>query len=179
LSEKNIVGKNNKSEFQSSPKARESCNLQKMKIVWKIKTFEELTNVELYAIVQLRLAVFSVEQNCPYQDADGKDLKSFHLMGMDESAELVAYSRIVPAGISFNEVSIGRVVTSQKVRGTGTGKELMKNSIQFIKKQFGKTPIRIGAQCYLIKFYSEFGFEIASEKYLEDNIPHIEMVFNT
>lgn len=149
-----------------------------MNIDWKIQTFEELSNYELYAIMQLRLAVFSVEQNCAYQDADGKDLKSLHLSGYDSNAELVVYSRIVPAGISFKEVSIGRVISSQKVRGTGAGKELMKKSIEFIQQKYGKVPVRIGAQCYLIKFYSSFGFEISGEEYLEDNIPHIEMVFS-
>jgi len=149
----------------------------KMKITWKIKSFDELTTLELYVVIQLRLDVFCVEQNCPYQDADGKDLKCFHLMGIDEDGDLVAYSRIVPPGISFEEVSIGRVVTSKKARGTGAGKELMMRSIEFIEKKYGKVPVRIGAQCYLIKFYSGFGFRIASDEYLEDNIPHIEMLF--
>lgn len=148
-----------------------------MKIDWQIKKFEELTTTELYRIMQLRLAVFCVEQNCAYQDADGKDLKCIHLCGFDQVGELIAYSRIVPAGISFKEVSIGRVITSDKARGTGAGKELMKKSIDFIKKEYGNVPIRIGAQCYLIKFYSGFGFEIAGEEYLEDNIPHIEMLY--
>lgn len=149
-----------------------------MSIRWEIKKFEELSNVELYRIMQLRLEVFSVEQNCAYQDADGKDLKCFHLCGYNQGGELIAYSRIVPAGISFKEVSIGRVITSAKARGTGAGKELMKKSIDFIKKEYGNVPIRIGAQCYLIKFYSSFGFEISGEEYLEDNIPHIEMLFS-
>ncbi len=148
-----------------------------MNIHWEIKKFEELNTKELYAIMQLRLAVFSVEQNCAYQDADGKDLKCVHLSGFDEENDLIVYSRIVPAGISFNEVSIGRVITSAKARGTGAGKELMKKSMEFIEKQYGKVPVRIGAQCYLIKFYSSFGFEISGEEYLEDNIPHIEMLY--
>ena len=130
----------------------------------------------MYRIFHLRLSVFVVEQNCPYQDADLKDFKSFHLMGYDENGELATYARIIPAGIAFNEVSIGRVTTSQKARRTGAGRELMKNAIQFISKQYGTTPIRIGAQRYLTNFYSSFGFEIASEEYLEDNILHIEML---
>ena len=148
-----------------------------MNIHWEIKKFDELNTKELYAIMQLRLAVFSVEQNCAYQDADGKDLKCVHLSGFDDTNDLIVYSRIVPAGISFNEVSIGRVITSAKARGTGAGKELMKKSMEFIEKQYGKVPVRIGAQCYLIKFYSSFGFEISREEYLEDNIPHIEMLY--
>lgn len=147
-----------------------------MKIDWKIKAFNELSTIELYTIMQLRIAIFSVEQNCVYQDADGKDLKCFHLMGTDEEGNLIAYSRIVPPGISFNEVSIGRVISSQKVRGTGTGKVLMHKSIELIEKEYGKVPIRISAQCYLIKFYSSFGFEILGGEYIEDNIPHIEML---
>ncbi|CAN5523323.1 GNAT family N-acetyltransferase [soil metagenome] len=148
-----------------------------MNIRWEIKKFEELNTIELYRIMQLRLAVFSVEQNCAYQDADGKDLHCFHLMGIDQDGDIIAYSRIVPAGISFSEVSIGRVISSAKARGTGSGKELMKKSVEFIQQKYGKVPIRIGAQCYLIKFYSGFGFEISGEEYLEDNIPHVEMLY--
>lgn len=147
-----------------------------MKLSWEIKKFEALTTSELYRIMQLRLAVFSVEQNCAYQDADGKDLKCFHLSGIDEDGDLVAYSRIVPAGVSFNEVSIGRVISSSKARGTGAGRALMKRSLDFIEEQYGKVPVRIGAQCYLIRFYNSFGFEVSGEEYLEDNIPHIEMI---
>ena len=147
-----------------------------MKVNWRLKHFSELTTEELYKIFNLRLEVFSIEQNCAYQDADGKDLNSFHLMGLDEKEKLTAYSRILPAGIAFKEVSIGRVITSQKVRGTGLGKELMKKSMQAAEQKFGKTPIRIGGQCYLQKFYESFGFVIASEQYLEDNIPHVEML---
>jgi len=147
-----------------------------MKINWQLKKFEELSTTELYEILRLRAEVFVVEQNCPYQDMDGKDFKSFHLLGYNENKELLSYTRILPAGISYKEVSIGRVVTSPKARGTGAGKELMNESIKCIEKLFGNVPIRIGAQCYLIKFYSGFGFEIASEEYLEDNISHIEML---
>jgi ElaA protein len=146
-----------------------------MRITWQLKKFEELSTIELYKILHLRAEVFVVEQNCPYQDMDGKDFKSYHLLGFAEN-ELLAYTRILPAGISYKEASIGRVVTSPKTRGTGAGKELMKESIQCIEKLFGTVSVRIGAQCYLKKFYESFGFEIASEEYLEDNIPHVEMV---
>jgi len=149
-----------------------------MNINWGLKTFNELSVMELYCILQLRAEVFVVEQNCPYLDTDGKDLKCFHLMGYDENGVLIAYSRIVPAGISFKEVSIGRVVSSPKVRNTGAGKALMQKAIEEIKLKFGEIPIRIGAQLYLQKFYESFGFVLASEEYLEDNIPHIEMLLN-
>ena len=149
-----------------------------MAITWKIKSFEELSNSELYNILSLRMEVFVVEQNCPYQDADGKDLKSLHLMGFDENGNLIAYSRIVPAGISFNEVSIGRVVSSPKFRGTGSGQALMQKSIEVIYQKYGTVSIHIGAQLYLKNFYEKFGFIQISEEYLEDNIPHIEMLKN-
>src|ERR1044071_484095 len=91
----------------------------KMNIRWEIKEFDALTNRELYTVMQLRLAVFSVEQNCAYQDADGKDLKCAHLMGYDAAGDLIAYARIVPEGVSYKEVSIGRVISANTVRGTG------------------------------------------------------------
>ncbi|HEY0031501.1 MAG TPA: GNAT family N-acetyltransferase [Bacteroidia bacterium] len=143
---------------------------------WEIKKFEALQVTELYAIMQLRAEVFIVEQNCPYQDADGKDLKSFHLMGYDENRKLIVFARILPQNVSYAEVSIGRVVASPSVRGTGAGKLLMEQSLKEIETLFGKVPVRIGAQEYLKKFYEGFGFIQTSESYLEDNIPHIEML---
>jgi ElaA protein len=150
-----------------------------MNINWEIKFFDELTVKELYAIMRLRAEIFIVEQNCPYQDADGKDPKSFHLMGYDETNELVVYCRILPQHISYPEVSIGRVVSSSKVRGTGAGKQLMDKSLEVIKQKFGNVPVKIGAQAYLKKFYGSFGFVQTSEEYMEDNIPHIEMLLST
>jgi len=147
-----------------------------MKIYWELKFFDELSNKQLYDIMQLRAEVFVVEQNCPYQDADGKDVKSFHLMGRNEDGVLVVYSRILPAGISYKEASIGRVVSSPIVRGTGAGKELMTQSIKEIETLFGKCPIKIGAQLYLKKFYEAFGFVVCGDEYLEDGIPHVEML---
>ena len=147
-----------------------------MAIIWKIKSFNEFSPEELYKVFNLRMAVFVVEQKAAYQDADGKDLNSDHIMGHNETGDLIAYSRIIPAGIAFKEISIGRVVTSQQGRRTGAGRELMKNSIEFIEKKYGAVPIRIGAQCYLINFYSGFGFEVASGEYIEDCILHVEML---
>jgi ElaA protein len=143
---------------------------------WIVKHFSELSREELYEAIRLRLAVFSIEQNCPYQDADGKDQRSFHLWMEDEKKEMLAYSRIVEPGVSYKEVSIGRVVTAQAVRGSGAGRELMKRSIGFIEKKYGMVPIRISAQCYLKKFYKEFNFEVIGEEYIEDHIPHVEML---
>ena len=143
---------------------------------WSIKSFTELTSDELYSIMQLRAEVFVVEQNCPYQDADGKDPKSFHLSGTNAEGKLIAYSRILPSHISYPEVSIGRVVSSPSARGTGAGRELMKQSLIEIEKLFGSVPVKIGAQLYLQKFYESFGFVVSSAEYLEDGIPHIEMM---
>ena len=164
-------------------------------ITWSCKSFQYLTAEELYDIFHLRLAVFVVEQNCPYQDADGKDLKSLHVMGYTPSPtelrsqlsplaqlsqrgrELTAYARIVLPGVSYKEISIGRVVTSAKVRKTGAGKMLMKKTMELIEKEFGKVPVRIGAQLYLQKFYEGFGFVRDGDEYPEDGIPHIIMLF--
>ncbi len=139
------------------------------------KAFSDLTPYELYAIMQLRLAVFSVEQNCPYQDADGKDLKAQHLMGYYDN-ELAAYSRLLPQGVSYSESSIGRVITSGKYRRHGYGKLLMEESIRRMEELYGKGPVKIGAQAYLKKFYEDFGFIDLNEPYMEDGIPHLIML---
>lgn len=144
-------------------------------ISWTLKKFDELTIHELYAILQLRNEVFAIEQNCVYPDMDNKDQPSYHLMGM-QNEKLIAYARIIPPGIVYNEPSIGRVVTSPVVRGTGMGKELMKRSIRHIEELYGETPIRISAQVYLQKFYTELGFQTTGDVYIEDNLEHIEMV---
>jgi ElaA protein len=142
---------------------------------WILKPFSELTATELYLTLQLRNEVFIVEQNCPYQDLDNKDLHCQHLMYW-YGDKLVAYTRLVPPGISYHEyMSIGRVVSSPAFRGTGIGKELMTNSVAACYELFGKAPIRIGAQLYLKKFYEDFGFVQSGEMYLEDGIEHIEM----
>lgn len=146
-----------------------------MNIQWSLKKFDELSSLELYKILQLRNEVFVVEQNCPYQDADNKDLKSYHFMGWQDD-KLVAYTRILPPGVSYTEASIGRVVSSPSARGNGIGRELMTKSIEQVYHLFGKVPIKIGAQLYLQKFYTSLGFQQTSAVYLEDGIEHIEMV---
>lgn len=142
---------------------------------WVLKKFEDLTPHELYVIMQLRNEVFVVEQNCAYQDADNKDLHSFHLMGWKDN-KLVAYTRLLPPGLSYPEPSIGRVVTSPSVRKEGYGRELMKTSFDNIYNLFGHQPVRIGAQLYLKNFYASLGFQQTSDVYLEDGIEHIEMI---
>jgi ElaA protein len=144
-------------------------------ITWNLKTFDQLSVSELYAIMRLRIEVFIVEQNCPYQDADDKDQSSYHLMGWEHGA-LVAYTRLLPPGLSFAEKSIGRVVTSPRARKRGLGYELMNESINQATTLFGKSPTRIGAQLYLKNFYEKLGFRKDSDIYLEDGIEHIEMV---
>lgn len=148
-------------------------------INWEVKSFEDLTSKELYSILQLRAEVFIVEQNCPYQDMDGKDSFSFHLLGTDADGKLIVYARILPADISFREVSIGRVVSSPAVRRTGAGMELMEMALKVAEDKYGKVPVRIGAQLYLKKFYERFGFKQVSEMYLEDGIEHVEMLRDT
>jgi ElaA protein len=126
--------------------------------------------------LQLRNEVFVVEQNCVYQDADDKDIKSHHLCGWNKN-ELVAYSRILPIGLAYEKYSsIGRVVSSPKYRGKGVGKELVAQSIVFTNQLYPASEIKIGAQLYLKKFYESFGFIKDGDEYLEDDIPHIPML---
>ncbi len=148
-----------------------------MNITWYHKHFRDLNTTELYQILQLRNEVFIVEQNCPFQDLDDKDFKCYHLMGFDTvSQKIMAYTRIVPAGVSYEETSIGRVVSSPLARGSGFGKQLMKKSIELLEELYGGVSIRIGAQLYLKKYYESFGFQQDSDIYLEDGIEHILMV---
>lgn len=146
-----------------------------MELTTVIKSFEELSNHELYTIIRLRNEVFVVEQDCVFQDADNKDQFADHVMIMADDF-LVAYSRVLPAGASFAEASIGRVVSDMKARGTGAGRRLMKDSLAYILEKYGPCTVRIGAQTYLNEFYKSLGFENAGETYLEDGIEHIEMI---
>jgi ElaA protein len=146
-----------------------------MQMEWHLKHFKELSADELYNVLQLRNEVFVVEQDCVFQDADDKDRNCYHLMGISNN-KLVAYTRLVPPGLIYNEASIGRVVTSPSARGSGAGKELMEKSIHHLYILFGHQPIKIGAQLYLKKFYESFGFVQSGEVYLEDGIRHIHML---
>lgn len=139
-----------------------------------LKPYKELTVDELYEALKLRSAIFVIEQNCNYQDMDDKDQGSFHLLGYDEG-KLVAYARILPKGLSYKEASIGRVVVDKNFRGRSAGKELMKRAIEDAMELFGTNEIVISAQSYLERFYSDLGFKIEGESYLEDDIPHIKM----
>ena len=153
-------------------------------MLWMLKKFEDLEPHELYAILQLRNLVFAVEQNCVYPDLDNRDQASFHLMcwsvpaSKDEKASLLAYTRLLPPGLAYDEPSIGRVVTATAARKTGLGRELMNRSIAHIYTLYGKQPIKIGAQLYLLQFYQSLGFKQTSEIYLEDGIEHVEMLLS-
>lgn len=148
-------------------------------IKWQCKSFNELTLTELYKILQLRIEVFAVEQNVVYQDCDNKDFFSWHITGWIDD-QVVAYSRIIPPGISYPEAaSIGRVVTATDVRKQSLGKQLFKKSLEELYKLFGNTPVIISAQLYLVKFYEAFSFTQVGSDYIEDSIPHICMIKNS
>lgn len=142
-----------------------------------IKEFIQLSRIELYQILQLRSEVFVVEQNCVYQDIDGKDEKALHVLGIKNN-KIIAYTRIFKSGDYFNEASIGRVVVQETHRNFSYGHELMTASIQAIQIHFRETKITISAQLYLKNFYEAHGFFQQGEAYLEDDIPHIRMVMD-
>lgn len=141
----------------------------------KIHTFEELKLQELYDILQLRSEIFVVEQDCVYQDIDGKDQKALHVLGF-EAKKLVAYARIFPPGIYFSEASIGRVIVKDGFRKKQYGHKILKASIKAIKERFETSTIKLSAQTYLTNFYESHGFTQIGEGYLEDGIPHTAMV---
>ena len=140
-----------------------------------IKSFNELSTKELYAILQLRAEVFVVEQNCVYQDIDGKDEKALHVIGLKNN-KIVAYTRIFKAGDYFDKASIGRVVVAKNERKYGFGHVIFEYSVEAVKEHFKETSIKISAQLYLKKFYESHGFFQIGEGYLEDDIPHISMI---
>lgn len=143
---------------------------------WQLKRFEELKSEEIYKILEIRTEVFIVEQQCAYQDSDGKDKNSYHLY-LEEDGEIVCYLRILEKGVSFNEVSIGRVLVNRNYRGKGLAREMMLKAINFIEHNLNETEIKISAQAYLIDFYRSLDFKETSEVYLEDNIPHLDMLY--
>ncbi len=148
-------------------------------ITWQFLPFEALSLHQLYAVLQLRNEVFAIEQACVYQDMDDTDQQAVHLMGHEDgkpNGKLVAYARCFQAGVKFHEASIGRVITQASVRGTGLGLVLMQQAIACVHQRWGLQPIRIGAQARLENFYRKLNFVVASAPYIEDGIPHIEML---
>lgn len=147
----------------------------KSSIVWKIKPFAKLSTEELYQILKIRQEVFIVEQTCFYLDADGYDPQAVHIWA-EKEGEVLAYSRVFEPGIKYTEASIGRVLTNPNYRKNNLGKILIRFSINTIEARFRAQSIKISAQDYLLRFYSEFGFQDTGKKYLEDDIPHTEMM---
>ncbi|MFA9558586.1 GNAT family N-acetyltransferase [Evansella sp. AB-rgal1] len=143
---------------------------------WNIKTFEQLSNQELYNILKERVNIFVVEQECPYPEIDSKDQLAYHLF-KEEDGDVLAYARIFKGGDYYEEASIGRVIVIKEARATGLGRELLQEAINFLHNELEETSIKIQAQDYLRKFYGSFGFVPISEVYLEDGIPHLDMLY--
>ncbi len=143
---------------------------------WILKKYKELTLDEFHDILQLRIDVFVVEQNCPYPELDNKDKMAFHFYCTDKNDKIIAYTRFFKPGDYYKEAAFGRVVVHQDFRNQKLGYELVEQTISKMKQLFGDIPIKIGAQTYLNKFYTSFGFQQVGEEYIEDGIPHIYMV---
>ncbi|WP_226063648.1 GNAT family N-acetyltransferase [Kaistella polysaccharea] len=144
-------------------------------IVWKVKSFEQLSTEELYRIIQARIDVFVVEQNCPYPETDGSDTKALHIWAEGDE-EILAYCRVFGPHIKYDVPSIGRVLTNKDFRSKKLGKALMKIALDVVETRFNTTKVQISAQDYLLRFYEMFGFKSTGKNYLEDDIPHTEMV---
>ncbi|HEX4781101.1 MAG TPA: GNAT family N-acetyltransferase [Usitatibacter sp.] len=143
---------------------------------WTFSRFDDLSPRDIHDLYQARVAVFVLEQKCPFQDVDGADPQCWHLIGRGDDAVVHAYSRLVPPGVKYPEPSIGRVLTTAVARRTGIGMDLMRESIAQAEKLWPGRALRIGAQRYLEQFYEGFGFATASAPYDEDGIMHVEMV---
>ncbi len=143
---------------------------------WFIKPFEKLTNDELYALLKLRVDVFVVEQDCPYPELDNFDQQAIHYF-LKINGEFAANLRILPSNSKYEEVSIGRVLVSKKFRRQGYAQQIMQKAINYIVNEWKETRIKVQGQEYLKDFYSGLGFEQVSESYLEDGIPHIDMIW--
>jgi ElaA protein len=142
-----------------------------------IKHFSELIPAQLYQILALRSEVFVVEQACIYQDLDHKDQEAIHVLGTDETDQLISYARILPPGVIYPEFAIGRVIVAATHRGTGEGHRLMDYCMTSIKTMAGETSVRISAQAHLEPFYEAHHFKSTGKAYLEDGIPHVEMIY--
>ena len=149
-----------------------------MKFEHQVKSFQELSLEEFHDIIALRIQIFIIEQNCPYQEVDGKDKLAHHLFFKNEMDEIIAVTRILPQGISYTEVDIGRVVVHEDYRGTGLGNQLMADSMTFVRDKYGEVPVRLSAQKHLENYYGNHGFKSTGKEYLEDGIPHVEMLYN-
>jgi ElaA protein len=151
----------------------------RLSLYWQWSRFSELSPQDLYAVVRLRESVFIVEQQCPYNDADGRDPVAWHLLGWSDGENgksLVAYARIFEPGLRYTEGSIGRVVSAPEVRGTGVGKALMAEALRRLEGLAPGQAIKIAAQRRLEKFYLDLGFKTVSAPYEEDGIIHVDML---
>ncbi len=146
-----------------------------MALQWNLKKFDELSNKELYRILKLRMEVFVLEQECLYPELDDKDFACLHLWAEQEGS-ILAYTRLVPPGLSYPQASIGRVIVAEQARGTGLSQQLMISSIESVAKEFGVNDIQIGAQFHLKSFYEKLGFEQVSDPYPDYGILHIDMI---
>ncbi|WP_299790017.1 GNAT family N-acetyltransferase [uncultured Shewanella sp.] len=148
---------------------------------WSVLTFNELSVDELYELLKLRVDIFVVEQNCPYPELDEKDrhIETRHLLGRNDAGEIVAYARLLAPGVSYTDASIGRVVVAEQARGGGVAYALMTEAIRLTESYWAGKNIQLGGQEYLKDFYQKLGFEPVSEVYLEDGIPHLDMLFRT
>ncbi len=140
-----------------------------------IKTWEELTKEELYAVLKLRQQIFIVEQCCPFVDNDDLDQLSVHIWE-EQEGEVIAYGRIVPQGTEFDELSVGRFVTATAHRGKGLGRKIVETCLEEAFRRYREQPVRITAQWYLVDFYRTFGFETVGGEFLLDHIPHVFML---
>jgi len=145
---------------------------------WTLKKYKELSLDEFHDILQLRINVFVVEQNCPYPELDNKDQIAFHLYCKDDD-KIIAYTRIFKPDDYYQEAAFGRVVVHQDFRNQKLGYRLIVQTMLKMKELFGNIPIKIGAQTYLKKFYESFGFQQKGAEYIEDGIPHIYMIKTT
>ncbi|TCT20330.1 ElaA protein [Melghiribacillus thermohalophilus] len=145
-------------------------------MTWNFKSFEELSKEELYAILKERVDVFVVEQACPYPEIDGYDEQSWHLYYEDQG-DIAAYCRLIPAGVMYDESSIGRVLVKKEYRGSGLAREMMGKAMEIMKNEWTVSRIKLHAQEYLKDFYGSFGFLPVTDVYLEDGIPHIDMIY--
>lgn len=147
-------------------------------IKWEIKPFDMLSLSDFHNIMALRIAVFIVEQNCPYQELDGNDFGAVHVVGKNNNNEIVATARILPKGIAYTELAIGRVVTAKSIRHLKKGHELMNVCMNYITEKHPNENVKLSAQSHLVNYYGKHGFKETGNHYLEDDIPHSEMLYD-
>lgn len=144
---------------------------------WKFKHYKNLSLDELYDIIALRISIFVVEQDCPYQELDGKDKDAYHLIFKKDNEKIMGTLRVLSPGVSYDEVSLGRIVLHPDVRGKQFGHQMMHEAMGFVKSKFGDVSIKLSGQKHLEKFYNSHNFKSISKEYLEDGIPHILMEY--